>query len=207
MEKRKLNRHIVTYSLIAINILYFLFLSFIGDTETDIDMMIKYGAMYEPLLIEQEEYFRLLSSCFMHFGIEHLVNNMLVLFLIGDNLERALGHIKFLVLYIVSGIAGNVLSLYYHELIGDFVVSAGASGAVFGISGALLWVLMRNKGQLEDLSLARILLMVMMNIYIGVTSSGIDNAAHIGGLIGGFILSVLFYRLPNKRNRGEWDYM
>ncbi|MDO4437976.1 MAG: rhomboid family intramembrane serine protease [Eubacteriales bacterium] len=207
MEKTKHRQHIVTYSLIGLNIIYFLFLSMLGDTETDIDMMIKYGAMYEPLLLEKGEYFRLLSSCFMHFGIEHLVSNMLVLFLMGDNLERYLGHIKFLILYIASGIIGNVVSLYYHNIIGEFVVSAGASGAVFGVSGAILWILMRNKGQLDELSLNRILLMIGMNIYIGVTGSGVDNAAHIGGLLSGFILAVLFYRMPKKRSRGEWDYM
>ena len=89
--------------LIAINVLYFIFLEMTGSSENSL-FMIQHGAMYEPLVTENGEYYRLLTSIFMHFGINHIVNNMLMLFILGDNMERALGHIKYLFFYLICGV-------------------------------------------------------------------------------------------------------
>ena len=129
---------------------------------------------------------------FMHFGISHLANNMLVLYLLGDNLERALGPIKYIILFILSGVAANIVSLSWN--LGNNNVSAGASGAVFAVMGGLLWCIIKNKGKLEDLSFNQIVISLALGIYYGLTSTGVDNIAHIAGAVSGFILSIILYR-------------
>lgn len=183
--------------LIAFNVLIFIFLTFHGRTEYDMNMMLRYGALYEPLILENHEYWRFLTACFLHFGIEHLVNNMIVLFVVGEYLERALGHIKYLIFYLLAGIGSTVISYFWHLQTGDFVVSAGASGAIFGVVGGLLWAVLRNRGRLEGLSLPQIAVAAGLSMYLGMMDTGVDNAAHLGGLLCGFILAVFFYR-PKK---------
>ena len=190
----------VTYGLMAVNVLYFLFLSLMGDTRHELDMMVRYGAIYEPLVLEGHEYFRLFTSCFMHFGIEHLVNNMLVLFVIGGKLERALGHVRYLIFYLLAGVLANLFSLFWHIHTQEFLVSAGASGAVFGVVGGLMWAVIRNRGRLEDLSLQQLVIMLLLSVYLGLSEGGVDNAAHIGGAISGFLLAIPLYRPAASRN-------
>lgn len=190
----------VTYGLMAVNVLYFLFLSLMGDTRYELDMMVRYGAMYEPLVLEEHEYYRLFTSCFMHFGIEHLVNNMLVLFVIGGKLERALGHVRYLIFYLLAGLLANLFSLFWHIHTQEFLVSAGASGAVFGVVGGLMWAVIRNRGRLEDLSLQQLVIMLLLSVYLGLSEGGVDNAAHIGGVISGFLLAIPLYRPARSRN-------
>ena len=99
-------------TLIILNILYFLYLELTGSTQ-DTYFMLEHGAMYGPLILRGHEYYRLLTSIFMHFGIDHIVNNMLVLFVLGDNLERALGKVKYLIFYLSCGVLANVVSLLF----------------------------------------------------------------------------------------------
>lgn len=187
----------ITEMLIAVNVLYFFFLEWKGSTE-DTHFMIEHGALYLPLLLEGE-YGRLLTSVFMHFGIDHLLNNMLVLFLLGDNLERALGKVKYLLFYLLCGIGANLCSVAYDLSVLRFTaVSAGASGAIFGIVGGLLYAVLRNRGRLEDLSTRQLVVMAAVTLYHGMTSTGVNNAAHIGGLICGIFMGILFYRKPRK---------
>ena len=91
----------VNGTLIILNIVYFLYLEIAGSSE-DTLFMLRHGAMYTPLVIREREYYRLLTAVFMHFGINHIMNNMLVLFLLGDNLERALGRVKYLIFYLFA---------------------------------------------------------------------------------------------------------
>ena len=138
---------------------------------------------------------------FLHFGIEHLVNNMLVLFVLGSRLEQVIGKLRFLFIYLAGGIAGNIFSLILELRNQDFSVSAGASGAVFAVMGAMIYVVIRNKGWLGDLSMRQILVMAVFSLYFGFTSSGVDNAAHIGGMIAGFVLAVLIWHPRKKRDQ------
>ena len=181
-----------TVALIVVNVAVFNFLSFGGMTE-DAYYMLQNGAMYLPLL-QQGEYYRLITSIFLHFGFSHLVNNMLMLGVMGWQLELVVGKIKFLIIYFAAGIGGNMLSALVEMRTGDFAVSAGASGAIFGIIGALLYIAVRNHGQIGNVSGQGILVMIALTLYYGFTSSGVDNFAHIGGLAVGFVLAVLLYR-------------
>lgn len=193
---------ICTVSLIIINVAVFLILTFLGDTE-DSMFMLRYGAMYEPLVIQGHEYYRLLTCIFLHFGIEHLVNNMVLLGALGWNLEMETGKIRFLVIYFISGIGGNVFSLFWGQMQGNYAVSAGASGAIYGLMGALVYVVIANRGRLGRLSSRGMLFMVVLSLYFGFTSSGVDNIAHIGGLVCGFLLALILYR--GKKNDFRWE--
>lgn len=184
--------------LIAVNILYFFWLEFHGSTE-NAAFMVEHGAMYVPLVVREGEYYRLLTAVFMHFGISHLVNNMVILFVLGDNLERALGKVKYLVFYLICGVGANVFSMVVSIREYELAVSAGASGAIFGVIGGLLYVVIRNRGRLEDLSTRQLALFVACSLYFGFTSTGIDNAAHVGGLVLGFLLAAIFYKNPGRR--------
>lgn len=181
----------VNVALIAINVIYFIYLEIIGSTEST-DFMLKHGAAYTSYILENKEYYRLVTSMFMHFGISHLANNMLVLYLLGDNLERAIGSFKYLVLYMLGGIIANVVSMYFY--VETEIVSAGASGAVFAVMGGLLWCVIKNKGRLEDLNLRQIVIAMGVSIFYGLTSPNVDNVAHIAGAISGFILAIVLYR-------------
>ncbi len=198
MQHRRRKPAYINDTLIIVNILYFLWLEFCGSTE-NAWFMVEHGAMYVPLIVKHGEYYRLLTSVFMHFGISHLVNNMIIQFVLGDNLERALGRIKYLVFYLVCGVGANVFSMIVS--INDYepAVSAGASGAIFGVIGGLLYAVIRNRGQLEDLSTRQLTMLVVCSLYFGFTSTGVNNAAHIGGLVLGFLLGVLFYTGPEER--------
>ena len=188
-----------TAALIVVNVAVFIFLSFGGMTE-DAYYMLQNGAMYLPLL-QQGEYYRMFTSIFLHFGFSHLVNNMLMLGVMGWQLELVTGRIKFLTIYFAAGLGGNVLSALAELRTGDYAVSAGASGAIFGIIGALLYIAVRNHGQIGNVSGQGILIMVALTLYYGFTSSGVDNFAHIGGLAAGFVLAVLLYRKRDEEFR------
>lgn len=191
---------VCTIGLIAANMIVFSIFMLLGKSE-DVRFMLDYGAMYEPYVIEGHEYYRLLTSMFLHFGIEHLLNNMVMLGALGFNLEPEIGKIRFLFIYFLSGIGGNICSLLWNAAQGTNVISAGASGAVFGLTGALLGVVVRNKGHMiGQLNKKKILLLAALSIYIGLTTAGVDNAAHIGGLVGGFLLEIVLGAAKNNLN-------
>jgi rhomboid protease GluP len=200
---RRRSEALCTTVLIVINVAVFLILSMLGNTE-DAVFMLHHGAMYEPLVTEGQEYYRLFTCMFLHFGITHLMNNMVMLGALGWNLEVEIGKIRFIIIYFISGLGGNILSLIAGISAGEAVVSAGASGAVFGLMGALLYVVIANRGRLGRLSGRGMIFMVILSLYFGLTSSGVDNMAHIGGLICGFFLAVILYR-PKKVYYNEYD--
>lgn len=189
-----------TVLLTIINVVVFSLLTLQGMTEDGM-FLLEHGAMYVPRVIQDGEYYRFFTSLFLHFGFEHLMNNMVTLVLIGWNLESEIGKVKFLLIYILSGLGGNFLSAWYEVLKDDYSISAGASGAIFGVIGALLYVTMRNRGRIGEVSGRRLALMIIISLYYGFTSSGVDNLAHIGGLVTGFAAGVLLYRKRNGKDR------
>lgn len=190
-------RSTCTIVLIVVNVAVFVILSLLGRTE-DGEFMLGHGAMYVPYVLIDGQYYRLFTSLFLHFGITHLTNNMVMLALLGWNLETEVGSVKYLIIYLASGLGGNLLSSLIDIRIGEYAVSGGASGAIFGIIGALLYIAIRNHGQVGNVTGRGILFMIALSLYFGFTSSGVDNFAHIGGMVTGFLVSILLYR---KRNR------
>lgn len=189
-----------TIILAAVNVVLFFYLTFQGMTE-DGEFMLEHGAMYVPYLLEYGEYYRLFTCMFMHFGFEHLINNMVMLLVIGQTLEPELGRIKFLLIYFLSGLCGSICSAFWDIRTQDFAISAGASGAVFGIVGAMLYAALRNRGHIGDISGRGLVFMTALSLYFGFTSAGVDNSAHIGGLVSGFIMAVLLYWKRKGKHR------
>lgn len=171
---------IVSAALVAVNVLVFLMCHFAGN--------LIYGAgeldVYHVLV--QGEYGRILWSMFLHSGINHLFNNMVILFFLGAMIEKEVGHIGYGVLYFLSGIGGNVLSLLSRAVQGDMTASLGASGAVFGLDGVLLAMVLFSGRRMENVTPARVLLMITYSLYSGFRGQNIDNVAHVGGLLTGF---------------------
>lgn len=188
----------VTFVLIIINVIAYLTLEIFGDTESAKYMM-DVGAIYPPYIVEKGQYWRLFTATFMHFGLPHLMNNMVILGSAGQILEKALGKWKFLVLYLCAGIGGSVLSCGQMLASGDYGVAAGASGAVFGIIGALVWIVIVHKGRYESLTGKGLTIMIVLCLYYGVTAGNVDNWGHIGGLIMGFLMCIIFYRRNIKK--------
>ena len=187
----------VNTAIIIINVLCFLYLELQGSTE-NAGFMLAHGAMFAPLVVDHGQYYRLVTSVFMHFGVSHLMNNMLVLFVLGDNLERALGHVKYLIFYLLCGVGANLVSMTVNLMTGSLSVGAGASGAIFGGVGGLVYAVGVNRGRLEDLTSRQLGVMILLTLYHGFTSMNIDNAAHIGGLAAGILLGILLYRKPRR---------
>ncbi|MDR3759662.1 MULTISPECIES: rhomboid family intramembrane serine protease [Enterocloster] len=187
----------VNTAIIIINVLCFLYLELQGSTE-NAGFMLAHGAMFAPLVVDHGQYYRLVTSVFMHFGVSHLMNNMLVLFVLGDNLERALGHVKYLIFYLLCGVGANLVSMTVNLMMGSLSVGAGASGAIFGVVGGLVYAVGVNRGRLEDLTSRQLGVMILLTLYHGFTSMNIDNAAHIGGLAAGILLGILLYRKPRR---------
>ena len=141
----------MTVLLVLVNVIVFLVLSMQGMTE-DAEFLLRHGAMYVPYVAEGGEVYRLFTCMFLHFGFEHLMNNMIVLLIVGWNLEQTVGKIKYLIIYMASGLCGNIISAIWDISAGEYAVSAGASGAVFGLIGALLYVAIRNRGNIGEIS-------------------------------------------------------
>lgn len=184
--------------LILANLLVFFAVELTGSALST-SHMYRWGAAYAPAIVQGREYYRLVTSMFLHFGIQHLGNNMLVLFFLGDCLERNLGRWKYAFVYMAGGVGADLLSLFVELKQGQEVVSAGASGAAFAVIGALIYVVLVNKGRIENFTVRQLVLMAALSLYHGVTSVGIDNAAHFGGLICGLFLGILLYRKPRTR--------
>ena len=197
--KKELSKEPVTAVLLLLNIIIFLVTDFTGGTDNTIHML-ECGAAYPPFILENGEYYRFFTCMFLHFGIEHLANNMLVLFVLGQRLEPVVGKIRFLLIYFLGGIGGNLISLVFDIKGGNYAVSAGASGAVFAVMGAMIWVVIRNRGRLQDISTRQMLVMAAFSLYFGFASSGVDNAAHVGGMICGILLAVVLYH-PRSSKR------
>ncbi len=186
----------VNLCIIAANIIVFLIAEILGDTE-DVMHMLKLGGAYTPYILDGEWY-RLVTSMFLHFGIEHLFNNMILLLFLGDMLEELVGKWKYLLIYFGGGLLGNILSLLVEIHSQDMAVSAGASGAVFAVIGGVFVVLLKNKEKAQDISASRVLFVIVLSVYHGFQSTGVDNVAHIGGVLGGIILTTILYRTRLK---------
>ncbi len=192
---KKKNRYIslCNSGIVIINVLIFFWLEAKGNTENAY-YMIEHGAMYVPYMVNHGQMYRLFTAMWLHFGFEHLSSNMFSLLLLGDNLERAVGKGKYILIYLLSGLGASMCSFLYNFITASYAVAAGASGAIFGVIGALFYVVIKNHGKLEDMTIFRLGILIVYILYTGITTPGIDNAAHIGGLVIGVLLAILLYQ-------------
>ncbi|KAA3595985.1 MAG: rhomboid family intramembrane serine protease [Calditrichaeota bacterium] len=187
--------------MVCIGIIW-LVMKYVGDA-TSPEMLILFGAKFNPLITDGE-YWRLLTSMFIHIGIIHLFFNLYALFILGKSVECFFGKIDFLVIYFISGLWGSLFSYAFNNSI-----SAGASGAVFGLIGALISFFAINRemfGESGKKTLISTIFIAVLNLVIGFSTSGIDNYAHIGGLLGGLSLGVgLTPRYKFDFDKGIYD--
>jgi rhomboid protease GluP len=182
---------IFTYTFLAAQVIMFLWLELHGGS-TNTATLIKYGAKVNPLIYEGE-WWRFITPVFLHIGFLHLAMNSLALYYLGIAVEKIYGNVRFLLIYLFAGITGFIASFLFSTNL-----SAGASGAIFGCFGALLYfgavmprLFSRTMGR-------NVIFVLILNLAFGFSSTGIDNAGHIGGLIGGFLAAGIV-RLPKKK--------
>ena len=153
-------------------------------------MLLRFGAMYGPL-IATGEYWRLFTAMFLHVGLTHLAINSVGLLILGMHVERLFGHYRFAAIYVLAGLFGSVASFAFNSI----GIAAGASGAIFGVFGALVafFVVRRNMmGEMGRQTLTGLMVLLAINLFFGFASPGIDNFAHVGGFVAGFGLGIAF---------------
>ncbi len=187
---------IVTPIIVAVCILVFISMYIWGRGSEDSITLLMFGANFRPL-VQSGEIWRLATSMFLHIGLVHLVVNMYSLLIIGKQLEGFLGKWKFLLIYLGSGIVGSLLSVVVHSSI-----SAGASGAIFGLLGSLLYFGYHYRLYLGTVLKTQVIPIIILNLLIGFVVPGIDNFCHIGGLVGGYLLTMIV-GVPGKIKRSD----
>lgn len=178
-----------TAALILVNVLIFLktdFFSILGGEDGWIDK----GCLSWRAVFNAHEYYRFITCMFLHGGIDHIFNNMLCLFFLGTFLEQQIGTPRFTILYFSSGIIAGFTSMVYNILLGTDTASIGASGAIFGITGGLLALVLFHRDKI-DLDYRQLIFAVFLSLYSGFTDQGVDNAAHVGGLLGGLLIGLI----------------
>lgn len=176
----------ITYSLIAINTIIFILMYIFGSGSEDIRTLINFGALTK-VLVEMGDYYRLITSAFLHIGFLHLLCNMYALYILGKDIESFFGKAKFIFIYIISALVGSFVSIIFMD---EYAVSAGASGAIFGLMGSLLYFGYNYRVTLNNSINKQIIPIIMINLFIGFIGSGINNYAHLGGLLGGYLAST-----------------
>lgn len=187
-----------TIGIAAANLLVYIILEILGDTE-DGFFIATHGGIYPDFITYNLEWWRLLTAMFIHFGLEHLLNNMVIFCCVGSRLERAVGHVRMLLIYLISGLGGGMLSYLMMVSSGDYAVTAGASGAVFGTIGGLLWAVIRHRGRFEGLTTRGLILMIVLSLYYGFATIGVDNWSHIGGIVTGFVVAAILYHGKSQK--------
>ena len=185
----------VNTTIVLACIAVFIVLSMMGDV-TDANFMAEHGALYGEAVMQHGEYYRLFTSMFIHFGADHLLQNMMILLIMGCRLEKITGRWKYIIIYFVSGIAASIASLIITLSGEPYTVSGGASGAIFGVLGGVFALIVKDmitgeRKRIRDIGLTGIIFMIASALSYGFFETGVDNAAHVGGLIAGFIISII----------------
>jgi len=187
----------LTYALIILNTLLFLIAMLLSGDMADIDLgvLVELGALYGPLVVLKGEWWRLLSAMFLHGGMTHLLMNMVSLYIVGQGVERYFSKTAYLFLYLFSGLIGAMVSLLMHPQ----SVGVGASGAIFGLFGALIGLFVAHKEQLGAGSreiVKDVAVILGLNLLLGLSIPSIDMSAHVGGMITGLIGGLMIARRP-----------
>jgi rhomboid protease GluP len=209
---RAASSYAITIALIAINVLVFIAMVARGVsfTQPTLQAVVDWGGDFAPYTLGDHQYWRLLTSCFIHFGIIHIAFNMYVLFQIGPFIEMAFGRARYLLIYFAAGLGGSIVSVWVHPM----AVGAGASGAIFGLYGAVFGFLLRNRRSLDPAvtkSIAKSAgIFVLYNVVYGSITRTTDLSAHFGGLVTGFVVGMLLIRprsialaQPNLTSRSQ----
>lgn len=183
----------VTILLVIANIAVYIFCTIQGN------VLYNMGSLSVVDIMNRQEYYRILTSLFLHANPQHIWGNMIFLAALGDMLERSIGHGRFFAIYMLAGIGGNLLSMGDELATGQFYSTIGASGAVFGLIGALLLLICKNNGTYGQVSFRRMIFAIVYLFYSGIQSETTNNMAHLGGFITGFAVMAVFYCIARRR--------
>lgn len=204
----------VTLGILAINIIGYLLCTQMGE------LVYNNGSMNAEKVLVDRQYYRFATYIFLHADIGHIVSNMIYLVGLGQMIEQMIGHVRFAVLYLLSGFGAGAFSMMYSVLTGDVRDAVGASGAIFGLIGALFILIAarditrRQRGRsdrttsgsgwempdaYENVSVGRLVFVVVYMIYSGTRAVRVDNAAHVGGLVCGLLLMAIMNMMKARR--------
>lgn len=181
----KQKKIVVTYAIMILCTILFFLTYLIGNGSLDGYTLFSFGAISSSF-VKSGQVWRLVTGTFLHAGIIHLLTNMYSLYIIGTQLENFVGKKKFIFIYFISAISGSLMSCLFSN-----ALSVGASGAIFGLLGSMLYFGYHYRLYLGSVLKAQIIPVILLNLFLGFTLSGIDNAAHVGGLIGGYLATML----------------
>ena len=198
-KKTKYKDSLITNILIGINVLMYLITALVSKNLLDINSLtlLSFGAKLN-VLIDRGQVWRLLTCAFLHGGLLHITFNMYALKIIGAEVEYAFGKVKYIIIYLISAIGSSIFSYMFNPA----SISVGASGAIFGLFGAMIIFGIRNKNKIGKEYIINLAQVVIVNIIIGIILSNIDNSAHMGGLVFGAISALILKSKKNILNRG-----
>lgn len=172
---------IITYGIIAINAILFLLINFFGYE----NYLIENYSVFGYGIVHNHEFYRLITGGFLHVDVMHFIFNMYALYVVGSQIEGFMGKFKYTIIYLFSLLSGSLLSVALNTY-----ASIGASGAIFGLLGSLLYFGYHYRVYLGGVLKSQIIPIIILNLLIGFVVSGIDNYAHIGGLVGGVLITM-----------------
>ncbi|RVU70070.1 MULTISPECIES: rhomboid family intramembrane serine protease [Lactobacillus] len=200
-QKINLSGSFVTLGILIVLLVVFVAEVFLGGSENSATLM-KMGAMNNYAVVAGGQWWRLFTAQFLHIGVMHLVSNAVIIYYMGLYMEPLLGHWRFLIVYLLSGIGGNLLSLAFGS---DAAVSAGASTALFGLFGAMTAVGLRNlKNPLISYLGRQAFVLALINLGLDIFVPNIDIQGHIGGFIAGFLLAIICGDRTMKEYNPKW---
>ncbi len=200
-QKINLSQSFVTLGILIGLLIVFLIEVFLGGSE-NINVLMKMGAMNNYAVVAGHQWWRLFAAQFLHIGVMHLVANAIIIYYMGQYMEPIMGHVRFLVTYLLAGIGGNLFSLAFSS---DRGLSAGASTALFGLFGAMVAIGLRNLHNPMISFLGRqALVLALINLALDIFVPGIDIWGHIGGLITGFLLAIILGDRVMRTYNPKW---
>jgi rhomboid protease GluP len=187
INSRKTETSIITYILIGVNVIAYILTAYLSGNlvDSNINVLVFLGAKVNDL-ISRGEYYRLITCMFLHGGIIHLAFNMYALYSLGPFIEKVYGKAKYLIIYFLAGIMSSIFSYIFSPS-----VSIGASGAIFGLFGAALVFALKMKDRIGKGFITNIMSVILINLFMGFSMANVDNFGHLGGLIGGSVITLL----------------
>lgn len=186
----------ITYALLIVMVIMYILMSFNGGSENPLTLII-FGAKVNELIV-MGDWWRLITPAFLHIGLSHILFNGLVIYYLGSQLELIIGHFRYFLLFFLSAIMGNAASFAFNN-----VISAGASTAIFGFFASTIVLAKFYPNQMGIKQLSRnYSFLIIINIFWGLFSQTVDNAGHIGGLVGGYLIMYVISS-PNAVNNSQ----
>lgn len=202
MKRRlKLTDTFVTIAILVALLLVFIAEVLLGGSENT-QVLVKMGAMSNYAVVAGGQWWRLFTAQFLHIGIMHLLSNAVIIYYMGLYMEPMLGHWRFLLVYLLSGVGGNLLSLAWGS---DKAISAGASTALFGLFGAMTAIGIRNRANPIISYLGRqAFVLALINLGLDIFMPNIDIQGHLGGLVVGFLLAIILGERAMRQYSFKW---